>query len=508
MRNRAQFLLSLLVFALLVTACGFIDNGDAVPSGPPPSDGLAFPDEFATIPPELRDRGGVLRFGVVADQVPTPLTLDETSAGEQAIADLLYDGLTRVDHTGTVVPALAASWTVTDDRLVWTFALDPAATFSDGSPIAAADVVASLQAIQDLGPGSLAGVQLARATFDAPDAATVTAQLTAPFAPLGELLAAPLFGVTSTTDPQLTSGALMIDTQTDTELTLVPSPRFAGYLDQVDLELFPTPAHLELTFARGLLDVADGPGGMTDRGAIDSTMFLMNLANPAFADPSIRKAIILAIDPSFVAGGSVDPAKASNAIVPSGYVGARPGICGDCAYDPEAATALLGGIASTDLPLIHVDHLSDAESEALAAAIVGDLANVGLEARARPHTPTAFAEKAANGELALFQFGTAGSWPSAEAFLGSVFATDGVDNVTSFSDPAVDELLSSARSVNDGETRRMIYQQVEDLVLQHAVVVPLYGVEQSVSVTGAVRNLRLPAIGAFDPQQVWLLAAE
>ena len=53
----------------------------------------------------------------------------------------LYDGLISVDGDGNLVPQLAQSWMVSDDATSVTFTLNPAATFSDGSPVEAKDVV-------------------------------------------------------------------------------------------------------------------------------------------------------------------------------------------------------------------------------------------------------------------------------------------------------------------------------------------------------------------------------
>ena len=61
----------------------------------------------------------------------------------------LFDGLVRVDRTGTKLePGLAESWTVSDDGLTYRFAMRDA-RFSDGSPITATDAAFSLLRIRD-----------------------------------------------------------------------------------------------------------------------------------------------------------------------------------------------------------------------------------------------------------------------------------------------------------------------------------------------------------------------
>jgi ABC-type transport system substrate-binding protein len=56
------------------------------------------------------------------------------NAASQRVIQLLYSGLTRIDAEGTVLPALAESWSVSDDSLTYTFKIRPDARFAD-SPV-------------------------------------------------------------------------------------------------------------------------------------------------------------------------------------------------------------------------------------------------------------------------------------------------------------------------------------------------------------------------------------
>lgn len=69
----------------------------------------------------------------------------------------LYDGLTTSDATGTIVPRLAKSWEIAPDGLTYTFHLNPAAKFQDGSAVTAGDVVYSIKRLMtiDKGPSAL-----------------------------------------------------------------------------------------------------------------------------------------------------------------------------------------------------------------------------------------------------------------------------------------------------------------------------------------------------------------
>lgn len=55
----------------------------------------------------------------------------------------MFDGLTRFDATGNIVPALAASWTKVDN-LTWRFTLRPGVTFHNGAPLTSEAIVTAV----------------------------------------------------------------------------------------------------------------------------------------------------------------------------------------------------------------------------------------------------------------------------------------------------------------------------------------------------------------------------
>ncbi len=77
-----------------------------------------------------------------------PPHLDPTSAAAQAIDSVVYvnifEGLTRFEGDGSIVPLLAKSWEISEDGTVYTFALQEGVTFHDGSAMDAEDVKFSL----------------------------------------------------------------------------------------------------------------------------------------------------------------------------------------------------------------------------------------------------------------------------------------------------------------------------------------------------------------------------
>lgn len=92
--------------------------------------------------------------------------LEATDFTNRALMSLLYQGLFAVNENYEVIPLLCKSYTVSSDMMTYEFTLDPKATFSDGTPVKAEDVVTSLLASMqtDYYSGRLRHVDLIAAT--------------------------------------------------------------------------------------------------------------------------------------------------------------------------------------------------------------------------------------------------------------------------------------------------------------------------------------------------------
>jgi len=77
-----------------------------------------------------------------------PPNLDPTAGAAAAIDEVVYanvfEGLTRFASDGSVVSALASEWTISDDKLEYTFSLQEGVKFHDGSEFTAEDVKFSI----------------------------------------------------------------------------------------------------------------------------------------------------------------------------------------------------------------------------------------------------------------------------------------------------------------------------------------------------------------------------
>ncbi len=113
-------------------------------------------------------KGGTVVFA--GSQPPKSLNyyLDNNVFSHQVFS-MMYETLLNIDPvTAEFVPGLAKSWTVSEDKLTFTFVLDEAAKWSDGRAITAADVKWTFDAV--MAPSNLTGsVKVMLEAFESPE---------------------------------------------------------------------------------------------------------------------------------------------------------------------------------------------------------------------------------------------------------------------------------------------------------------------------------------------------
>ena len=140
---RRQIFILFLALSLLLSACG--------------SDGGASSSSSASSPPAEDHSDSV---SLPPEEPAAPLTLaaypsasfHPVLSGNKAnltLAPLMYEGLFAVDSQFQAVPLLCESYTVSEDRLTWTFTLRSGVTFSDGTPLTGEAAAQALQTALD-----------------------------------------------------------------------------------------------------------------------------------------------------------------------------------------------------------------------------------------------------------------------------------------------------------------------------------------------------------------------
>jgi peptide/nickel transport system substrate-binding protein len=100
---------------------------------------------------------------------------------------LLFSGLVKLGPGSTLVPDIASGWTVDDTRTVWTVTMRPDATWQDGTPVTAADVVFTVNELKDPAASGALAASWAEVSVMAVDDQTVRFTLATP---IGGFLAA------------------------------------------------------------------------------------------------------------------------------------------------------------------------------------------------------------------------------------------------------------------------------------------------------------------------------
>ena len=121
---------------------------------------------------------------IVVGATAAPVSLDAITTDGAAIPQVMlynvYQTMAKLDADGQIVPLLATGWTISDDLLTYTFALDPAATFAGGRAVTAKDVVWSIERVQSSGTPTLKAQMKVVARAVATDEHTVTVTLARP----------------------------------------------------------------------------------------------------------------------------------------------------------------------------------------------------------------------------------------------------------------------------------------------------------------------------------------
>ncbi len=93
--------------------------------------------------------GGKLLEGMVGLPSHINPLLSDKHPIDQYLVDLIFDGLTRYDENGQLIPALAVSWSVSNDGRVYTFQLNENARWQDGQEVTSDDVYFTYNLLKD-----------------------------------------------------------------------------------------------------------------------------------------------------------------------------------------------------------------------------------------------------------------------------------------------------------------------------------------------------------------------
>jgi peptide/nickel transport system substrate-binding protein len=275
--------------------------------------------------------------GVVVSERPMSLNplVGDSDPAVVDVGHLLYRSLLKLDATGYPRTDLAASFAVSSNGLVYTVALAPGITWSNGRAITAADVVATDDfALSPHASDPSLSTELRGVTVTAADQSTVTFKLPAPRAsfaatltqlpilPLGGLSApALLAAAVHPAVPMATSGPYKVASTDAREILLQPNPHASTRpgIGSYELRLFIKFGDAASAFAQGSVNalLATTPRELAQlvavKGAQAHTMttpdfvdLIFNERVAGLTDSVVRQAIGIAIDRSAVVAGALD----------------------------------------------------------------------------------------------------------------------------------------------------------------------------------------------------------
>ncbi len=210
--------LALLLALALLAGCG--SAGSDVPAEDTPRD----TGDIISDAVEATQNSQVTSFGLAYQAQYGLNPYQCTDLANRTIFSLLYDGLFAVTSTFSVEPVLCDHYTVSDDLMTYTVTLLENACFTDGTPVSAADVVASYNAAR--GSAVYGSRLLYVFSVTAVDQRTVQFQLGTPYENLPLLLDIPIVAAVSVNDVQPMGTGPYYAAVQDGETVLLPNPHW------------------------------------------------------------------------------------------------------------------------------------------------------------------------------------------------------------------------------------------------------------------------------------------
>lgn len=437
----------------------------------------------------------------------------------ETVARCIFSTLYTFDEQMNLTPCLAESSEHISDT-EWLFHLRKDAKFHDGSKLTAADVKFSIERAQtaEKADNSLQAI----ASIEVVDESTVKVTTQEILPSLPSLFVRASTSIMSQAavsradynfDQPIGSGPFVLETRVPGQsISLRRFPDyFLGAAQTELLEFLVEPS--EQTGTASILNstvdilfrVSASDGDYLDLNEdvnlyqMDSTKTELLLFNPQAApldDIRVRKAIACAIDKQNIVDNVLDGyGTPQSSMLPAPLPGFLA--CDDYSYDPEQARALLeeagyaDGFSLTALTF-------DIQRKKLMEYLKLDLAQVNIQ------LDYEFLEL--KDYLALVEQDkhmlSVMSWtsnPDPDSTFVQLYSKAGHPtlNQSGFIDPQVDDLLMQARTLDDAEQRRTIYEQINKLIAASYHSLPLYQPAVLVAARSDIEGVRINPQGLF-----------
>jgi oligopeptide transport system substrate-binding protein len=518
---------------------------------------LLFLSSLACRVGEVLDRGllsdGLDRQETLLLSGSQPQTLDPALTRGSAGGPLghIFGGLVRLSPELTLEPDLAAGWEVSDDGLVYTFYLNPQARFHNGRSVTAQDVVFSWERATDPALGSdtaptylgdimgvnekLAGTAATIAGLRPIDEHTLEVRLTAPVVYFLANLAYPVAFVVDAAnvaqpnweyEPNGSGPFRLVYWRDDDQLLLARHDAYHLGPAQIAHVVYNLGPHLPLAlYEQDQLDLISVGGSTLERArdpnspffnelrtglSLCTSILALNNSLPPFDDVRVRQAFNYALDKEqvvalFLQGNGLVARGPLPPTMPGYGLSAVAGY----PYDPERARRLLVEAGYTDpaeFPTVtfHTAGYNDV-SPYVTAVITMWQTELGITIEPVLLEPFSYLDELYGGNKGhIFSSGWCADYPDPQNFLDILYHSQSGQNLSEYSDTAVDHLLEQARVERNIDTRLALYAQAERQIVAAAPVVFVSHSATAVLVKPRVENYQLVPIGVPQWDRVHL----
>lgn len=272
-------------------------------------------------------------------------------------------------------------------------------------------------------------------------------------------------------------------------------------------------------YESGVIDITDVPLGDIDRVSdktnplsselsvvpeLSTTYVGFNVKMKPFDDPKIRQALAHAIDKAKVAEVKFqEKVRKANGMVPPDMPGFTNGsdVQG---FDLTLARQLIAESTYKDaknVPRITIYTPDDSLAELLYQVFRQGL---GIDVEIRQVDWQDFLTGINQHQFQSFVLSWAADYPDPQNFLEVLFASNGPDNYSGYSNEAVDQKLSEAAIERDPAKRATLYQEVEEQILSDSPVIPLFHNVRYVLIKKYVQGIKVTPMGILTLRNAWI----
>lgn len=446
-----------------------------------------------------------LVFAMNTDVQSLDPQIQNDTTSEQVVK-MLYNTLLKFQDDGTVVGDLAESWSVSEDKLTWTFNLKQGVKFHNGKELTSADVKATFDRALNAEAGGLRTTEIIKmfTAVEAPDPYTVTITTDGPYGPMESLMCNMSLGImdadyieqygldlgTSVEGENGTGPFKVVSWERDQEIVV---ERFDDYfgtpakLKTVVYTVIPEAASRVIALETGEVDVIDKPTNedlerleadtenftVLRKPTISQRLFRFGCNDPIISNTKVRQAIVYAIDRQAIIDalftGSAYPSTAPLAPVTFGYSD-----LGEIEQDLELAKSLLaeaGYPDGFDTKIVTTERYQNGIE--LAEIISQQLAEIGINAEIEVWEWSALSASwngitADEFDQPIFIMGAGPSMRDADGGLRGLYTTSetGLNdrNYGFYSNAEVDALIEQGMQETDQQKRVEIYKEAMEIL--------------------------------------------